>query len=315
MRLLTLIKPSAGLVASLLLPLAQAEPATHLAMAMADVQHLSSDEMRGRETGTADAARARDYIAMRFAQAALTRQPYSQPFTYEIGFSKRHGVNLVGHRLGCVHPDHYIVVTAHYDHLGQHKGAIYNGADDNASGVAGLLYLAMQTKQQCPAYSMVFVATDAEESGLYGAKAYVDNPSVPLAQVVLNINLDMISRGERGGKLYVAGTRKQPLLQQLPTLRTSDITLVAAHDTRQTMRGQNQSVDWPNASDHAPFRKAGLPYLYFGVDVHPQYHTPEDDWSRIKADYFSQALLWVEASVNYAQTLSPEQWQSMRRPK
>lgn len=288
---------------------------TNLDSAMQDIRNLSADEMRGRETGTDDAAKAREYIAKRFAQAHLTQQPYLQPFDYEIGFSKRHGVNVVGHRQGCVYPDHFIVVTAHYDHLGKHKGAIYNGADDNASGVAGLLYLAMQTKTQCPAYSMVFVATDAEELGLYGAKAYVDKPSVPLDHVVLNINLDMISRGERGGKLYVAGTRKQPLLQQLPKLRTSEIKLIAAHDKRQTMRGQNQSVDWPNASDHAPFRKAGIPYLYFGVDVHPQYHTPEDDWSRISPDYFSQALQWIDASVAYVQTLSPAQWQSMRQPK
>lgn len=286
-----------------------------LEAALLDVRRLSADEMLGRETGTDGAAKAREYIVNRFTEAGLAMQPYLQPFDYEIGFSKRHGVNLVGHRQGCVYPDHYIVVTAHYDHLGKHKGAIYNGADDNASGVAGLLYLAMQSKTQCPAYSMVFVATDAEESGLYGAKAYLEKPSVPLSQMVLNINLDMISRGERSGKLYVAGTRKQLLLQQLPALRTSEIKLIAAHDTRQTMRGQNQSVDWPNASDHAPFRKAGLPYLYFGVDVHPQYHTPEDDWSRINPDYFAQALQWIEASVTYAQTLTPQQWQSMRQTK
>lgn len=286
-----------------------------LVEAMTDVQQLSADAMRGRETGTDDAARARDYIAARFAEAELTQAPYLHPFEYSIGFSQRAGVNVVGHRQGCVYPNHYIVVSAHYDHLGKHKGVIYNGADDNASGVAGMLSLAMKTKVDCPAYSMVFLATDAEETGLYGAKAYVDAPTVPLQQIVLNINLDMISRGERSGKLYVAGTRQQPLLQQLPTLRQSAIQLVAAHDRRQTMRGQSQTIDWPNASDHAPFRKAGLPYLYFGVDVHPQYHTPNDDWTTIDPAYFAQALLWVQASVDYVQTLSPEQMAGMRKAK
>lgn len=285
-------------------------PKTRLDQAFAsawqDLQTLSDDAMQGRKTATAGAELARVYLRQRFAELQLQGQPYDWPFQYGVGFSERRGINLVGYRQGCGRPDFYIIVTAHYDHLGGAGRRIMNGADDNASGVAGLLYLAALTEQRCPFYSIIFLATDAEEAGLYGAKAFVKTPPVPASQWVLNINLDMIGRGERRNKLVVAGTKKLPFLQGITERRRSNVRLVAAHDTKQLMRGQH--VDWPNASDNAPFRKAGIPYLYFGVDVHPHYHTPDDDWSRISPQFYQEALLWIADVFWWVQQIPAEQW-------
>jgi Zn-dependent M28 family amino/carboxypeptidase len=273
-----------------------------------DLQHLSSDQMAGRATGSAGNALAREYLLHRFSQLALEPVEdgsFEQPFQFKKGFSKRVGVNVLGLRRGCQYPQHYVVVTAHYDHLPMRAGKIFNGADDNASGVAGLLYLAAQTQQRCPAYSYLFLATDAEELGLDGAKAFLAHSPVPLHQIALNINLDMISRGELDQRLYLAGKNKLPQLQQFAKQVQTPLKLTLAHDGRQSRLGRStqSAVDWANASDHAVFRKAGIRYMYFGVDVHPQYHQPQDDWQRVDQRYFFAALALIEQSRRWFETL------------
>ena len=300
------------IIPSVVVPLAAAadnitQRDTSWLRAWQDLQQLSADDMAGRATGTAGNEAARLYLQARFAELQLQKpgDSYFQPFVFNEGFSQRQGVNVLGLRRGCVHPDRYIVVTAHYDHLKPRGKKIFNGADDNASGVAGLLYLAAQTLTQCPAYSYWFLATDAEEMGLDGAKAFLAAPPVPRAQLLLNINLDMISRGEMNQRLYLAGKKQLPQLKTFAAAAKTPLKLTLAHDGRQSRLGRhgNAAVDWANASDHAVFRKAGLPYLYFGVDVHPQYHTPQDDWQRIDPDYFRAALELIEQSRGWADAL------------
>ena len=115
---------------------------------------------------------------------------------------------------GTQYPDKYIVITAHYDHLGKSGGKIYNGADDNASGVAAMLSIAEQLRRSRPKHSVIFLATDAEEKGLYGAKAFVQKPPVEISSIRFNLNLDMLAQG--GGtspKLYVSRGPHQFKLQ------------------------------------------------------------------------------------------------------
>lgn len=283
------------LISSALLvsPVEQSAESVLFQQAWLDLQTLSSDAFAGRATGTEGNRQAQLYLQQRFTELGLQGAPFLRPFSYEMGWSQYQGHNIVGVRPGCIDPNKYVWVTAHYDHLPGKGRKIYNGADDNASGVAGLLFLAGQTQQQCPAYTIVFVATDAEERGLYGAKALLKTPLYPMAQWLFVVNLDMISRGEKRNRLYAAGSKTLPLLNQAPSWRQSPVRLVLAHDQRQKMLGQQQAVDWPNASDHAPFRKAGIPYVYFGVDVHPDYHQPTDDWQRIEPEFYRETLLWI----------------------
>lgn len=117
---------------------------------------------------------------------------------------------MVGYLPGCTYPEHYIAVTAHYDHLGKQGHKIFHGADDNASGVAVMLELASRLSQRCPAYSYIFIATDAEEGGLYGSKAFIAAPPLALNNIVLNLNLDMLGRPDRRGRLYLTGAKRFP---------------------------------------------------------------------------------------------------------
>lgn len=283
---------------------------------LADIQHLADDRMAGRKTSDAGAELARQYIQQRFAELDLTAlQPdFRHLFQYGSLFAGKQGINLIAELKGCLYPNAYIVMTAHYDHLGVIAGKIYNGADDNASGVAAMLALAELLKtQSCPQYSYLFVATDAEEAGLYGAKAFVASPPIPLDSVVLNLNLDMLSRGERFNKLYLYGAFSLPGITDY--LNAQDFPLhLQLRKRSKGLRGQNQH-DWGNASDHAPFRKAGIPFLFFGVDTHRHYHTPQDDWQKINPDYLQRVFDSLSKVTLWLDQQPPEWYQAARKSK
>ncbi len=291
----------------------QASPETAWQQAWLDVQTLAADDMAGRAPGTPGSQLAQAYIASRFLQLNLApmtarfQQDFSQPILWSAPLQ---GTNLVGMRRGCVFPSKYMIITAHYDHLPVQGNKIFNGADDNASGVAGLLYLAAQSAVQCPAYTQVFVATDAEERGLFGAKWFWQQWPHK-SQVVMNLNLDMISRGEHDATLYLAGSAQFPKLRQIAakvSAEHSRIRLVLGRDRRVTRTMGADTIDWANASDHAIFRRAGIAYGYFGVDTHPQYHTPDDDWQRINPEFFQQVLLMIADTWRQLDALPPEEF-------
>jgi len=270
------------------------------AEAWRDLQVLSSDAMQGRAPGSVGSQYARDYLAYRYQQLGLA--PITSSFALPFGRPGRTGdkvlgVNLAGVRRGCQYPEQYLVITAHYDHLAMQGRRIFNGADDNASGVAGLLYLAGLSQQQCPAYSQLFLATDAEEQGLHGAKAFLTDAVLANGQILLNINLDMISRGERSQKLYLLSSRSivglRDWLASKPKRQRVRLQSVTEHQRLGAGR-LAERVNWANASDHAPFRRAGIPYMYFGVGLHSQYHTEQDDWLRVSPEFY-QSALWLIA--------------------
>jgi len=266
------------------------------------VRALAHDSMRGRRTGTPDAERARRYVADQFAGAGLQRfgDSWFSPFTWRGArdTTARHGVNVVGWLRGSERPDRYLVVTAHYDHEGVgapvNGDSIYNGADDDASGTAAVIELARWFAAHPPKTSVVFVAFDAEESALRGARAFVDAPPVPLDSIVLNVNMDMIGHNDRN-ELYAAGTWQYPQLKPLVArvAATAPVRLLMGHDTPSDAGASN----WVNASDHAPFHARGVPFLYFGVEDHADYHKPSDEWSSMTPDFFARAVETVLAAV------------------
>ena len=254
-----------------------------------DLRILSADAMEGRGAGTKGGAMARAYIVRRFADAGLKPlwQSYEQPFDLPPGGDGRagKGANVVGFLRGKLHPERFVVVTAHYDHLGIRHGQIYNGADDNASGVAGLLQLAAHFSREQPENSMIFAALDAEEIGLVGAYALVKQLRAERREVALNFNLDMISHNERG-ELYAAGAQRttalRPLLEQVAA--RAPVHLLLGHD-----RPEEGHDDWTNQSDQYAFHKAGLPWVYFGVEDHKDYHKPSDKFDSITPAFFVHA--------------------------
>ena len=271
----------------------QAAPDT--AFLMRDVRVLAADSMEGRKVGSPGGARARRYLVQRLR--ALKLAPLGKGFEHPFG----RGVNLLAVIPGTSQAARYIVLSAHYDHLGIVRGEIYNGADDNASGAAAVLAIAREIRRRPLSHSLIVALFDGEEAGLLGAKAFVANPTVARRAIALNVNLDMVGHSERG-ELWAAGTARYPaLLPPMIALRErAPVHLLLGHD-RTGVRGQQ---DWTSDSDHGAFHAAGIPFIYFGVEDHQDYHRPTDDPQTLTPAFFAgavetvlQALRGLDAAI------------------
>lgn len=266
------------------------------AQLLRDIETLSADAMQGRGLGAPGGAMAHEYVLKRFQEAGIKpfKDSYLQPFEFTNRAGKKfNGVNVVGFIEGKKFKDKYIVVTAHYDHVGVQKGEIYNGADDNASGTSALFAIAEYFKKNKPSHTLIFVAFDAEESGLRGARAFVANPPVAKESLILNLNMDMISRNDKN-ELYAVGTYSYPQLK--PTLEKvvpkAKIKLLFGHD-----RPEQGSDDWTNQSDQGAFHAAKIPFIYFGVEDHKDYHKPTDDFQNIQPEFYVRAVETILEAV------------------
>lgn len=250
-----------------------------------DIEKLSADDMDGRGIGTPGIEKARSFLLERFARTGLRSFDggYLRRFEYK---GKMAGANIVGYIPGSRQPNKYIVVTAHYDHLGVRDGKIYNGADDNASGAAALLTLAGYFAKNRPGNSIIFAAFDGEEENLLGSKDFVEEPPVYLASIAVNVNLDMISRSAKN-ELYAIGTRHYPVLKPYleQVAQGASIKLLFGHDGS---RGGGE--DWTKQSDHYAFHKRHIPFVYFGVEDHEDYHKPSDDFANIDQAFYVKAV-------------------------
>jgi Zn-dependent M28 family amino/carboxypeptidase len=238
---------------------------------LATVRTLASPEFEGRRAGTPGGAKARAWVAERVKEIGL--EPLES------------GTNVVGLCKGKRSDGPAIVLSAHFDHLGVRNGQMYPGADDNASGIAVLLALAEYCKETPFAHDVVFAAFDAEEQELRGAREFVEKPPIPKERLALDINLDMVSRGDKN-ELYAAGTYHWPKTKsalEAVASRTS-IKLLFGHD-----RPSDGKDDWTKQSDHGAFHAAGIPFVYFGVEDHPDYHKPTDTPDKINPTFFRQA--------------------------
>lgn len=256
--------------------------------ALRDVRILSADDMEGRLVGSPGGAKARSYLLDRVKAIGL--RPFEGGFEQGFTDGTRNGVNIVGRIEGTSASDKVLVVMAHYDHLGVKDGKIYNGADDNASGVAGLLAVAEAFKTSPPQHTVIFALVDGEEGGISGSKAFVAKPPVPLARIAMAMNFDMISKNSKN-ELYVSGGHHFPWLR--PRLdRLADevpVILKQGHDGP-PWTGHD---DWTTQSDHYAFHMAKVPWVYFGVEDHPEYHQPSDDVATVPAAFFDKAVASV----------------------
>ncbi|WP_394747912.1 M28 family peptidase [Spongiimicrobium salis] len=246
---------------------------------------LSSDTFEGRRTGEKGNLMARDYIMEQFK--ALGAQPfgskYDHHFSFQAGNTSYKAANILSIYKGTVSPEKYIVVSAHYDHLGIRNGKIYNGADDDASGISALFSFAEYLNANPPKHSIILAAFDGEELGLQGARYFVDK--MKNSTIVANINMDMISRSKKD-ELYVVGARYHKKLAEILKSYTNPTTskLLQGHD------GTDGKQDWTSASDHGAFHAAKIPFLYFGDEDHPGYHKPSDDFEKITPQFYKNAV-------------------------
>ncbi|MVM32934.1 M20/M25/M40 family metallo-hydrolase [Spirosoma sp. HMF4905] len=262
------------------------------------INKLASDQMQGRGTGSRENAKAARYVEKHFKKYGLKplgTDGYYQSFTAKIRRvvvpdSLRKAANVIGF-LDNDAP-YTIVIGAHYDHLGLGRqgssldslpqGKIHNGADDNASGVAGLLEIAQYFAKNAvkEPYNFLFMAFGAEELGLQGSRYFLNNPTPPLEKINFMVCMDMIGRynPKRGVGIGGYGTSNT-----WPTVFKGVESTIKFFTDRAGNGG----------SDNAAFYAKQIPVLFFHTGGHPDYHKPTDDPNKIDAKA-EEAILRLE---------------------
>ncbi len=290
------------------------------------VQFLASAELEGRESGTKGGKLAASYIASIMNNLGLLPynsnhstcrelQDYCQNFSFfrlskgdttinSLGKSYRDyvvekeipGVNVIGILPG-IDSSRSIVIGAHYDHLGMHGDSIFYGADDNASGVAGVLSLAEKWGESVlkPPVNLVFACWTAEEKGLLGSEYFVKNKSKS-DSILLYVNMDMISRSAPEDTLrniLSIGTRKSDLyLSQLSLETNNELTKPFNLDLWE--------VDGHWGSDYGSFTAINVPVMTFFSGFHDDYHSPRDTYKKTDPDKMYNVLKLVNGILlNY----------------
>jgi len=265
------------------------------------IEYLSADKMKGRETGMEGSLKAADYVEKHFKKYGLLpkgENGYRQSFTAKVTRKKvadpeRPSDNIIGF-IDNQSP-YTIVIGAHYDHLGYGHiggsrdslgvGKIHNGADDNASGVAGLLELARHYSSNNikEAFNFLFIGFGAEELGLLGSKHFTENPTLPLENIHWMLNMDMIGRYQPENGLAIIGYGTSSAFPKIFEGISSSITF-------------NKSKDGNGGSDQTSFYRKNIPVLFFHTGGHDDYHKPTDDADKI--DYKAlEAILKLEIDV------------------
>jgi len=278
---------------------------------------LASDSLEGRETGKPGQKMAAAYIANHFKEIGIPpykRKTYFQKFKVK---SKRHvckcddcdltffkrvfksnqiirGENVLGFIEGSDLKEELIIITAHYDHLGKHDSLIFNGADDDASGVAGAMEIAeafMLAKKdgKGPRRSILIMPVSGEEKGLLGSKYYTDNPVYPLNNTIANLNIDMIGRLDdwhsTGNYVYLIGSDR--LSYDLHNINEEVNNKYTKLDIDYKYNDEEDPNRYYYRSDHYNFAKNNIPVIFYFNGVHEDYHRPSDtieklDFSKIK---------------------------------
>jgi Peptidase family M28 len=239
------------------------------------VERLASPEFEGRSG--AGGEKAATYLVERFRGlqlAPLFGPEFVQPIPgKDAGSVQGRNVGAVLRGADPVLRDEWVIVAAHFDHLGVRRGRLYPGADDNASGVAMMLEVARTSveRRPPPGRSLMFVGFDLEEVGLYGSRYFVAHPPQPLDKVSLFVTADMIGRSLAGvcdSYVFVIGSEHAPGLRPWIDLAGRGRPLTVG------LLGADLLV--LNRSDYGPFRSRNIPFLFFTTGENPRYHTPQD---------------------------------------
>ena len=268
------------------------------------VTYLASDALEGRGTGSVGEKKAAKYIAKQFKKIGLkpagTEGAYFHNYAFKKSSDPHGGVdatapetksqNVVGFLDNGA--DVTIVVGAHYDHLGlghDHNsldanpdGKIHNGADDNASGTAGVIELArfFAKNNKKEPFNFLFVCFSGEELGLIGSKKFAETPSVSPAKINYMVNMDMIGRFRTDKGLIVHGYGTSPLWGPMLDVIKTDIKIIP-----------DSSGVGP--SDFTSFYLKKIPVIAFFTGQHTDYHKPSDDSELINYDGEKHVLEYI----------------------
>ena len=301
---------------------------------------LAADSMEGRMTGTPGGARAARFIAEQLraygvapagdsgyfqrVPLALVTHPNGRRLPALLpGWTdadtvpperRLTGVNVAG-LLGGRDPavrDEAVLVDAHYDHLGVGPAvagdSIYNGADDDASGVVTVLEIARSlARGPAPRRTVVFLATTGEEVGLLGTRWYIDHPVVPLDRTVANLEVEMIGRPDSlaggAGRAWLTGYERSTMGD---ALKAAGIPIVA--DPR-------PSQNFFERSDNIAFARRGIPaHTLSSFNLHEDYHTPADGPERVDVAHMTRVIEAAVRAVRILADSAAPQWKEGMRP-
>lgn len=282
---------------------------------------IASDEMEGRDTGSPGQKRAGEYMVNYYKNLGISYPKALGSYYQKVpsDFMKKRGgdslpdsENILAFIEGSEKPEEIVVISGHYDHVGTKNGVVYNGADDDGSGTVAVMEIAkaFQSAKKAgkgPKRSILFLHVTGEEHGLFGSDYYTSNPVFPLANTVVDLNIDMIGRDdpENRGKQYVYVIGSEMLSSQLKVIneesnkRTNNLEL-------------NYKYDDPNdpqrlyyRSDHYNFAKNNIPVAFFFDGIHEDYHKPTDDVEKIDYDLLAKRTQLVFATA----------WELANRPE
>ncbi|MEX0769671.1 MAG: M28 family peptidase [Balneolaceae bacterium] len=290
-------------------------PEIHSADIEQHITWLADSTMEGRLAGSPEEAKVANYLADHFKnfglepggdggtylQSFVLQGPMAQAMRQEEILSR----NVIGIIQGTREPEQFLVIGAHFD--GQGKGGIVSmfpdiddvihpGADDNASGTAGILELAHYFSEYRPHRTLIFIAFSGEEMGLIGSRYFVKHPVVPLDQIKAMINLDMIGRMEEN-ELTVLGTGTLDLWE--------DLLVEANGDSLQV----NHVSSGSGASDHTAFYDKQIPAVHIFTGTHSDYHLPGDTPDKINLAGTERIVRFVRQVVSRLDTLSAGEFQ------
>ena len=248
--------------------------------------------------------------------APVEGEPPTWTITWSTPAAEKAGLpqyNVLGLLRGTDKKDEYVIVSAHYDHIGTGRAkdgdAIYNGADDDASGTTGVVLLAeAMAKLPAPKRSVLFVCFTGEERGLLGSRAFVARPPVPLDKVVANLNLEMLGRPEPGkeGKAWLTGVEYSDFAAiAAPALQRGGVELTSFGMARQLFA----------QSDNFSFALAGVvAHSLSAGSLHADYHQPDDEVERLDLAHMTTVLRGVlELVSELANRDAAPQWNDAGR--
>ena len=261
----------------------------------------ASDYFEGRETGTRGQKKAVDFIRQFYSSHAINAaqgtEDYFQPMELNIKGKMVKTENVAAIIEGSEFPDEYIVISSHLDHVGIQNGMIHNGADDDGSGSVSLLEIAEAFQEaaaagQGPKRSILFLHVTGEEKGLLGSAYYANNPLYPLANTMVNLNVDMIGRldPKREDKdpnyIYLIGADK--ISQELHDISEATNKRYTQIKLDYTFNDVNDPNRFYYRSDHYNFAKKNIPVIFYFNGTHEDYHAPGDTPDKINYEMLAK---------------------------
>lgn len=280
------------------------------------VYQLASPDFHGRSG--AGAARTARYLASIFESLKLEPafgSSYYQPIPWRLADDP---YSFVGRNVGGTIPgcdpklkDEWIVLSAHFDHLGEQAGQLYPGADDNATGVAMLLALARHFAHRCekPRRTILFVAFDLEEAGLQGSTHFATHPPRDIHKLKAFLTADMLGRSMANVMdeyVFALGSETSPQLRKL---------LCEVEPPRGLKVGRLGADLVGTRSDYGPFRDRCVPFLFFSTGQHPDYHRPTDTPEKIDYAKLRRITIWISRLLDrLARDDEPPTWEAKGLP-